>query len=82
MPHTPSGGGSMTPPTSPWPSVMMSMNAWRSRLSAIARRSSGLSKGGAVGLTIIVRLTFVAVTSQIACGAWLLKSFKVGIVTP
>ena len=31
---------------------------------------------------IVVRLTFVAVTSQIACGAWLAKSFKVGTVTP
>jgi len=42
------------------------MNALRSRLSAIARRKSGLLKGGALELMIIVRLTFVAVTSQIA----------------
>jgi len=33
---------------SPCPSVRMSMNAWRSKLSAIARRRSGLSKGGFV----------------------------------
>src|SRR6516162_8772617 len=33
MPHTPSGGGCMTPPMSPCPSVRMSMNALRSRLS-------------------------------------------------
>src|SRR5947208_1854123 len=34
----PSGGGSRMPPISPCPSVRMSMKAWRSRLSAIARR--------------------------------------------
>ena len=82
MPQTPSGGGSMTPPMSPCPSVMMSTNALRSRLSASARRNSALSKGGLLRLMIIVRLTLVAVTSQIACGACSLKSFKVGIVTP
>jgi hypothetical protein len=60
----------------------MSMNALRSRLNAIARRRSILSKGGLAGLMIIVRLTFVDVTSQIACGACAAKSFKVGIVTP
>jgi hypothetical protein len=41
-----------------------------------------LSKGGALELMIIVRLTFVAVTSQIPSGAWLAKSFNVGTVTP
>ena len=71
-----------SPPISPCPSVMMSINALRSKLNAIARRRSGLWKGAAPELTIIVRLTLVAVTSQIACGVWLLKSFKVGTVTP
>jgi hypothetical protein len=60
----------------------MSMNALRSRLNAIARRKSILSKGGFAGLMIIVRLTLVDVTSQIACGACSAKSFRVGIVTP
>src|SRR5215469_9592882 len=54
MPHSPSGSGCMTPPISPWPSLMMSMNALRSRLSAMARRISGLSKGGASRLMIRV----------------------------
>ena len=44
MPQTPSGGGSIAPPISPCPSVMMSMNALRSRLSAIARRKCGVEK--------------------------------------
>src|SRR5207244_666655 len=50
----------------------------RSKLSAIARRSSALPKGGAAGLTSTVRGTLVGATSQIACGAWLLTSFKSG----
>jgi hypothetical protein len=48
---------------------MMSINALRSKVIDIARRRSGLSKGGLSRLTINVRLTFVAVTSQIARGA-------------
>jgi hypothetical protein len=82
MPQIPSGAGSMTPPISPIPSVMMSIKALRSRLSAIARRSSGLSKGGAAGLTSMVRGTLVGTTSQTACGAWLLRSLSSGTVTP
>jgi len=45
------------------------MKTCRSRLSAIACRGSRLSKAGVFGLINIVRLTFVAVISQIACGA-------------
>jgi hypothetical protein len=72
----------MTPPMAPLPSVMISMNAFRSRLNAIARRRSGLSKGGVSRLISKLRLTFAETSSQIACGAALLKSFRTGIVTP
>ena len=51
-------------------------------LSAIARRSSGLSKGGTARLTIIVRLPLSSTSSQIACGTWLFTSFSSGIDTP
>src|SRR5215469_8308589 len=82
MPHTPSGGGNIAPPMAPLPSVRMSTKALRSRLSAIARRRSALSKGGAERLTIIVRLPLSRTSSQIACGTWLLISFSSGIDTP
>src|SRR5215831_5701551 len=64
MPHTPSGGGCMTPPMSPCPSVRMSMNALRSKLSASARRISGLSKGGASRL--VIRLALAICRHQFA----------------
>ena len=57
------------------------MNALRSIASAIARRRSGLSKGGSSRLTIRLVLTLFGRSSQIACGAWLLMSFSSGIVT-
>src|SRR5258705_9630419 len=60
----------MMPPTLPCPSVTMSMNALRSRLSAIARRSSELSKGGTSRLTSRLRATLPGASSQIACGNW------------
>ena len=56
------------------------MKALRSRVSAIARRSSGLSNGGSSRLTITLRWTLVGTSSQIACGAWLLTSFSIGTV--
>ena len=56
------------------------MNAWRSRESAIARRNSGLSNGGAVRLISRSRLLLSITTSQTACGTWLLMSFNSGIV--
>jgi hypothetical protein len=56
----------------------MSMKACRSRVSAIARRRSGLSNGGAARLTIKVRGMFHGTTSQIACGAWFLICFISG----
>jgi hypothetical protein len=65
----------------PWPSSMMSRKALRSRLSAIARRISGLSKGGTSRLTIRLRLALSGASSQTACGAWALSSFKSGIAT-
>jgi len=71
MPQMPSGGGSMAPPISALPSLIVSIKAFRSRLSAIARRISGLSKGGLSRLTIRLRLTLVGVSSQIAFGPFL-----------
>src|SRR4051794_37974148 len=79
MPQIPSGAGSIVPPISPCPSVMMSMKALRSDVSAIARRISSLSKGGLSRLTIRVRLTLVGATSQIACGACSLICFSSGM---
>jgi hypothetical protein len=48
--------GCMTPPISPWPSLMMSIKARRSMLSAIARRISGSLKGGLSRLISRLRL--------------------------
>ena len=56
------------------------MNDLRSKLSCIARRNAGLSKGG-VGLTRRVARPFIGLTSQIACGAWLFICFTSGIDT-
>ena len=56
------------------------MNAWRSRLSAIARRNSSLSNGGAARLISRSRLLLSMTTSHTACGAWLFTSFSSGIV--
>src|SRR5712691_11299297 len=60
----------------------MSIKALRSRLSDIALRILGLSKGGALRLTSRLRAVFDITISQIACGAWFLMSFICGIVTP
>jgi hypothetical protein len=68
----------MAPPMSPCPSVMMLMNAARSRLSAIARRISGFSKGGIPGLISRVRLMPIGTSSQIASGIWLFTSRSSG----
>ena len=57
------------------------MNDLRSRLSIIARRMSGLSKGGLSRLTIRLVLALPGARSQIACGAWVLMSFNSGIET-
>ena len=56
------------------------MNAWRSKLSAIARRRSGLSKGGLSRLTIRARLRPTGPIMQLACGIWLFTSFNSGTV--
>jgi len=58
------------------------MKALRSRLSATARRSSGLSNGGFSGLRIRLRLTLVEVSTHTAVGAWLLTSSSNGTVVP
>ena len=72
----------MTPPISPCPSLKMSIKGLRSNARMMARRSSGLSNGGAVWLMINVRLPVATVVSQIARGAWLLISLRTGIETP
>ncbi len=81
MRHNPSGGGSIAAPMSPCPPLSTSMKALRSKVSAIARRRSGLSKGGALRLTINVLLTPLGRSSQIASGAWLRMSCNNGTVT-
>src|SRR4051812_31505334 len=80
MPHTPSGGGSIAPPTASSRSTRMSRNAWRSRLSATARRTSGLSNGGAVLLTTRARLLLSMKMSETECGTCALTSCNSGIV--
>jgi hypothetical protein len=52
----------------------MSMKDVRSRVSAIARRSSGLSNGATVRLTSMPIDSLAMPTSQVACGAWVLMS--------
>ncbi len=59
----------------------MSTNALRSRESAIARRNSGLSKGGLSRLTIRLVLTLPGGMSQTASGIWLTMSRISGIET-
>ena len=58
------------------------MKAWRSNVSATARRNSALSNGGTARLTSRVRGTFAGITWQTAWGAWLSTSFSKGIETP
>src|SRR5215469_12406751 len=82
MPHTPSGSGIMLAADAPLALVRMSMKASRSIDKIIAWHNSGSSKGGAAGLISIVRGTLTCEISQIACGACVLKSFKVGSETP
>ena len=82
MPHTPSGGGSIAAAEIALPlgddvDERLAVEAQRHRPPQI-----GIVERRLMRLMIIVRLTLIAVTSQIACGAWLLKSFNVGIVTP
>src|SRR6516165_9429391 len=79
MPQIPPGAGCRAPPISPVPALRISMNALRSKLVAIARRRSGLSKGGLSRLTIRLRLMTPGGTLQIACGTWLCASFRSGI---
>src|SRR5262249_17918165 len=56
----------------------VSTNALRSKVSATARRSSGLSKGGACRFIMTLRLTFDGTSSQIASGSWALTSLSIG----
>ena len=76
IPQTPSGGGCIAAPISPRPRVIISINALRSKLSDIARRRSGLSKGGLSRLTIRLRALAALTSSQITCDAWLLLSLR------
>src|SRR4029078_3985790 len=78
--HSPSGAGSMVPPTSAWPSNRIEMKALRSSANAIARRTSRLSNGGADELTMMLVETLVGSTTQTALGAWDFTSFSNGIV--
>ena len=55
------------------------MKAFRSRVKATARRSSGLSKGGAARLMSSMRGMFHGTISQIACGACFWICFISGI---
>ena len=80
MPHTPSGGGSIAPPISAWPSVRILMKELRSSANPRARRIFGLSKGNPSRLTIRLMLTLVGSISQIARGAWLAMSRRSGMV--
>ena len=57
------------------------MNALRSNVSAIARRISGLSKGGASRLMIRLALAFAGTSSQIACRRLALDILQQGTVT-
>src|SRR5215472_16948133 len=78
MPQTPSGGGCMTPPMSPFPIVRVSIKAWRSKLSATARRRSGSLNGGVSRFIITLRLTLTGTSWQIASGAWCFTSLTTG----
>src|SRR4029078_6310154 len=78
--HSPSGAGSMVPPTSAWPSNRIEMKALRSSANAIARRTSRLSNGGEDELTMMLVETLVGSTTQTALGAWDFTSFSKGIV--
>ena len=81
MPQTPYGGGSMTAPIRAWPSNRMSLNGFWSIASTSARRSSGLSNGGASRLIRMLVLTLVGRASQTASGFCALTSFSIGKVT-
>ncbi|MGY3462467.1 hypothetical protein ACVWW5_007917 [Bradyrhizobium sp. LM3.4] len=81
MAQRPAGAGSMVPPTSPWPSNMIEMNALRSSDSAMARRMSMLSNGGADELTMMLVATLLGSTTQTAFGACDLTSFNSGMLT-
>src|SRR5215471_3362076 len=78
MPQTPSGGGCMTPPMSPFPIVRVSIKAWRSKLSATARRRSGSLNGGVSRFIITLRLTLTGTSWQIASGAWFFTLLTTG----
>src|SRR5438067_9578652 len=62
----------------PLPWVSVSMKACRSRVSAIACRTSGLPKGGASRLMMTLRNTLVGAMWQSSCPICLLTSFSIG----
>src|SRR4051795_10704007 len=81
MPHSPFGGGGRVPAMSAWAPNMIEMKALRSSDSAIARRMSILSNGGADELTMILVATLLGSTTQMAFGACDLTSFRSGMLT-
>src|SRR5437764_1966537 len=78
MPQTTSGGGRMEPPIAPCSSARIWIKAGRSRLSAMARRSSMLSKGGTALLMSRSRLLLSMTRSHFACGACSFTSLSGG----
>src|SRR5260370_42090601 len=78
MPQRPSGGGSMVPPMRlvPWP--MMWVKESRSIASTMALRILASSNGGLSRLTSRLAWVLVGNISQIAHGAWVLRSFSTG----
>jgi hypothetical protein len=58
--------------------LRISMKDFGQTQSCIARRSTGLSNGGAVVMRRRA-LPFIGLTSQIACGAWL-RTSPVGLM--
>src|SRR3984957_5307549 len=71
----------MVPPISAWPSNRIEMKALRSSASAMARRISGLSNGGAAELTMMLVETLIGATAEAAVGAWVLTALGSGAVT-
>ncbi len=71
----------MMPPITSSPWLIVSTNDLRSMASTSARRMSALSNGATVRLTRMLRLRFIDVVSQIACGASFWTSLRSAGVT-
>ena len=75
MPHSPSGGGSIVPPTLSTPWLRMVVNADRSIASTIALRIFAASNGGLSRFTIRFACVFVGSRSHWAFGSFASTSF-------